>query len=117
MHLGVQWPLYKRAAIERQKSEVWHHYCANTSSLTFYRPDALFDTTQRHNQQCQNTEGVAICLERCANDLHMIQLMPMPPYHLLLHYNADCFTLFGVGSPGLPAYPGCPGKEAYVLIL
>ena len=23
-----------------------------------------------------------ICLERCANDLHMVQLMPLPPHHL-----------------------------------
>jgi len=30
-----------------------------------------------------------------ANDLHMVQLMPLPPCHLLLHSNR-----------------GCPGKEA-----
>jgi len=28
--------------------------------------------------------GVVVCLERGANDLHMVQLMPLPPYHLLL---------------------------------
>jgi len=29
---------------------------------------------------------MVICLERGANDLHMVQLMmPLPPYHLLLH--------------------------------
>jgi len=28
--------------------------------------------------------GVVICLECGANDLHMVQLMPLPPYHLLL---------------------------------
>jgi len=28
---------------------------------------------------------VVICLERGANDLYMVQLMPLPPYHLLLH--------------------------------
>jgi len=27
---------------------------------------------------------MVICLERGANDLHMVQLMPQPPYHLLL---------------------------------
>jgi len=26
---------------------------------------------------------VVICLERGANDLHMVQLMPLPPHHLL----------------------------------
>jgi len=28
--------------------------------------------------------GVVICLERGANDLHMGQLMPLSPHHLLL---------------------------------
>ena len=28
--------------------------------------------------------GMAICLERGTNDLHMVQLMPLPPHHLLL---------------------------------
>jgi len=28
---------------------------------------------------------VVICLERGANDLHIVQLMPLPPHHLLLH--------------------------------
>jgi len=28
--------------------------------------------------------GVVICVERGANDLHMVQLMPLPPHHLLL---------------------------------
>jgi len=28
---------------------------------------------------------MVICLEQGANDLRMIQLMPLPPYHLLLH--------------------------------
>jgi len=26
--------------------------------------------------------GMVICLERGTNDLHMVQLMPLPPYHL-----------------------------------
>jgi len=28
--------------------------------------------------------SVVICLERGANDLHMVHLMPLPPHHLLL---------------------------------
>jgi len=28
---------------------------------------------------------VVICLERGANDLHMVQLMPLPPHHLLFY--------------------------------
>ena len=48
---------------------------------------------------------VAICLERGANDLHMVQLMPLSPHHLLLQQNPECFILL------VPAYPGCPGKS------
>jgi len=29
--------------------------------------------------------GVVISMEQDANDLHMVQLMPLPPHHLLLH--------------------------------
>jgi len=29
--------------------------------------------------------GVVICLQQGANDLHIVQLMPLPPHHLLLH--------------------------------
>jgi len=28
---------------------------------------------------------MVICLERGANDLHVVQLMPLLPHHLLLH--------------------------------
>ena len=51
-----------------------------------------------------------ICLERGADCLHMVQLMPLPfpkPRHHLPHLNPDWFYL----SRYL-AYPGCPGKEA-----
>ena len=46
--------------------------------------------------------GVVICMERGANDLHMVQLMPLPPHHLLLQYNPEWFTF------PVPAYAGCP---------
>ena len=48
---------------------------------------------------------MVICLERSANDLHMVQLMPLPPHHLLLQHNPEWFILL------VPAYPGCPGKR------
>ena len=54
--------------------------------------------------------GVVICLERGADCSHMVELMPLPsptpPHHLLPHLNLDWFTFL------VPAYPGCPGKEA-----
>ena len=49
--------------------------------------------------------GVVICLERGA-DLHMAQLMPLP-------LTVSCSSKIQVGFTFLvPAYPGCPGKEA-----
>jgi len=51
---------------------------------------------------------MVICLERDANDLHMVQLMPLPPRHLLLQQNPEWLT----GILLVTAYPGCPGKKA-----
>ena len=48
---------------------------------------------------------MVICLERDA-DLHIAQLMPLP---LIV----SCFSKIQIGFTFLvPAYPGCPGKEA-----
>ena len=49
---------------------------------------------------------MVICLERGANDLHMVQLMPLPHHHLLLQQNPEWFILL------VPAYLGCPGEKA-----
>jgi len=35
---------------------------------------------------------VVMSLERGANDLHMIPVMPLPPRHLLLQQNPEWFT-------------------------
>jgi len=40
---------------------------------------------------------VVICLEQSANDLHMVQLMPLPCQHLLLHKNPE-WSLANVNS-------------------
>jgi len=37
-----------------------------------------------HRSIASGSTGIAICLERGAIDLHMVQLMPLPPHHLLL---------------------------------
>jgi len=50
-------------------------------------------------------------LERGANDLHMVQLMPLPSHDLLLHQNSEWFTFL------VPAYPGCAGKAAVKRVL
>ena len=52
---------------------------------------------------------MVICLERDANDLHMIQLVPLPPqsHHVFALLNPDWCTFL------MQAFPvGCPGKEA-----
>jgi len=47
-----------------------------------------------------------ISMEQGANDLHVVQLMPLPPHHL-------CFIKIQTGVTFLvPAYVGCPRKEA-----
>ena len=49
---------------------------------------------------------MAVCLERGTNDLHVVQLMPLPPHHLLHQQNPERFILL------VPAYPGSPGTKA-----
>jgi len=50
---------------------------------------------------------MVICLEHGANDLHMMQLMPLPPHCLIVSLKSRMGFAFLI-----PAYPGCPGKEA-----
>ena len=46
---------------------------------------------------------MVICLERGADCLHMVQLMPLHPksHHLLPHLNPDWFYLSGTSLPRL----------------
>jgi len=54
--------------------------------------------------------GVVICLERGA-DLQMAQVMPLP-------LTVSCSSKIQIGFTFLvPAYPGCPGKEAVKWLL
>jgi len=43
--------------------------------------------------------GVINCLECGTNDLQMVQLMLLPPHHLLLQWNPEWFYLSGAGLP------------------
>ena len=53
--------------------------------------------------------GVVICLERGA-ELHMAQLMPLPP-------TVSCFSKIQIGFTFLvQVYPGSPGKRAVKLV-
>jgi len=49
---------------------------------------------------------VVICLEHGANDLRMVQLMPLPPFYFLLYENPEWFTFLDFL---MSVYPGCPG--------
>jgi len=49
---------------------------------------ALLVERQEEHLACKNERwgaDVVTCLERGANDLHMVQLMPLSPHHHLLH--------------------------------
>ena len=46
---------------------------------------------------------MVICLKQGANDLRMVQLIPLPPHYLLLWQNPEWFAFLVL------AYPGCPG--------
>ena len=46
---------------------------------------------------------MVICLERGTNDLHMVQLMPVPPRHLLLQQNPEWLIILVTVYPGYPA--------------
>jgi len=35
---------------------------------------------------------MVICLEQGANDVHMVQLMPLPLHHLMLQQNPEWFS-------------------------
>ena len=54
---------------------------------------------------------MVIFLEQCANNLHKVQLMPLPSHHILLHYNPDWFNLFRAFLLGLFWKKGCSGKR------
>ena len=62
---------------------------------------------QEEHPACKTlSDEILSCLERGANDLQMVQLMPLPRYHLLLIKIHISLTFL------VPAYPGCPGKQA-----
>jgi len=46
--------------------------------------------------------------------MHMIQLMPLPPYHLLLYYNPEWFCL---SVAGLPRLSWKRGREIGVVVV
>ena len=74
-------PIFSRAAITLG---IGPHssLCISFSALI------LLVGCQEGHPACKKLEwwgtGMVICLERDANDLHIVLLMPLPPHHLLL---------------------------------
>jgi len=69
---------------------------------------------QERHPACKKQSGGVLawlsCLDRGA-DLHMAQLMPLP-------LTVSCSSKIQIGYTFLvPAYPGCPGKEAVKWLL
>jgi len=88
----------------------WHWYLFNSgiSYCAFSALTLLFGRQEGHpacKKLSGEVPGMVICLERDA-DLHMAQLMPLP-------LTVSCSSKIQIGFTFLvPAYPGCPGKEA-----
>ena len=80
------------------------HYTTAFSALTLLVGRQEGHPACKKNFQWWGT-GIVICLERGA-DLHMAQLMPLPP-------TLSCFSKIQIGFSFLvPAHPGSPGKRA-----
>jgi len=82
---------------------------SSASVLSAFSALMLLVGQQEGHPACKKLVGfcndVVICLERGA-DLHMAQLMPLP-------LTVSCSSKIQIGFAFLvPAYPGCPGKEA-----
>jgi len=75
----------------------------------------LLDTVGWASGSCKNRGAdVVICLERGADCLHIVQLMPLPSQNTII----SCLIYIQTGFTFLvPAYQGCPGKEAVIVVV
>ena len=73
------------------------------STYTFSASKLLVGHQEEH-LACKNWVMI-ICLEWGANDLHMVQLMPLSPIISFFNKIQNGFTFL------VPAYPGCPKKR------
>jgi len=85
------WTLYFHSKISstelEQKLFNSYYFIVNFDNTAFSALTLLVVCQEEHPArkkiECWGT-GVVICLECGANDLHMVQLMPMPSHHVLL---------------------------------
>jgi len=67
------------------------HFCNNMNfcvTCTSFSALTLFVGYQEEHPACKKLSDEVpawLYLEKNANDLHMVQIMPLPPHHLLLH--------------------------------
>jgi len=59
-------------------SELWHSEAFSALMLLVSSRKGIVPV----KTECDT--GMVVCLKRDANDLHIVQLMPLPPHHLLL---------------------------------
>ena len=71
-------------------------------SFTAISALTLLDGCLEEHMVCKKLK-VLISLERGANDLYMVQLMPLPPPSSLASLKSNCFNLSGASLPGCPA--------------
>jgi len=83
--------------------------------MIYYSCLQCFDTVGWVSERaaCKKIEwwgvGMAICLERGADCMHMVQLMPLPSQNPIITWLIEIQTGF---TFLVAAYPGYPGKEA-----
>jgi len=67
-------------------------------ALVGFRALILLVGHQEEHLDCKNLSDevlVWLSIRSEVHDLHMVQLMPMPPHHLLLHLNVNWFNISG----------------------
>jgi len=82
-HIGATWRIQLNrpsVAAMRPWGQITLTTCYTNNTTTFIKQN----WTQKQHWSIHDTQ-VVICLQRGADDLHMVQLMPLPPNHLLLH--------------------------------
>ena len=97
--------------------------CANVTYHNYFSLSALVllvGCLVEHVACKKLSDEVFICLEQGADELHLVQLLPLPPHHLLLHSNPDWFNLSDAVLPILSWKRGmgvCECHNYLVLLL
>jgi len=81
--------IFKRLEFLPLNSSIFNDFSTILWTLVAFSALTVLGGHQEERLACKKIElwdaGVVICLEQGASDLHMVQPMPLPPDHLLLH--------------------------------